>query len=203
MTWLALLPFLTLLATKTKANVDPNPDVDDPDDDDEDEEIRNPKALVKSLRDANARLARKNKKLEQRIQRLEGEGDSDEDDTEDEEEEDDPRLLKLENLFLKHVREMDDPIVDLETAFDLFIRKGFADAVKDDGEGIEEAVGRLVDRYPYLADVTVDDEPAPTTGSRNTGRTPRRPSPQAVTAAGNQALAKRFPALRSKVRRRG
>jgi hypothetical protein len=200
MVWeLLLLPFLTLL-TKTKADPDPGPDLDELDDeDDDDEQIRNPKALVKSLREANSRLARKLKKRDQRIQELEAHGDSD-DDEEEEDEDTDPRLLKLENAFLRAAIDMDDPITDLETAWTLATEKGFLDAVKDDGEGMPEALDKLVDRYPYLVDVA-DDEPAPRP-NRDTGRTPRRASPRASMAAGNAALAKRFPALRGKVRKR-
>lgn len=68
--------------------------------------------------------------------------------------------------------------------------------------GMPEALDRLVDRYPYLADVTEADEPPARSGSSNTGRTPRPPTPRVAAAAGQQALAKRFPALRTKIRRR-
>jgi hypothetical protein len=44
-------------------------DDDDGDDDDDDEEIRDPKAKIKSLTEANERLARKNSKMEKRHQR--------------------------------------------------------------------------------------------------------------------------------------
>lgn len=126
----------------------------------------------------------------------------DDDEDEDTSENTDPRLLKLENAFLCAAIDMDDPITDLETAWTLATTRGFLDAVQDDGTGMPEAIEKLVDRYPYLADVGDDDEPPPRTGPNNTGRTPSPPTSRVAAVAGQQALAERFPALRRKVRKR-
>jgi hypothetical protein len=156
----------------------------------DDEEIRDPKALIKSLREANARLAKKLDRKDQRIQELEGSEDA-------------IRSARLESAFIRAVFEYRDS-VDLEAAWDLATYKGFLDAVKveDDGKvdsnDVEAAIEKLVARYPYLiqdGDSSSDDaSPPPKT---------RQPKPIAGGrgAADRGALERRFPALRGRGRR--
>lgn len=210
--WLLLLPLLLL---KTGAEREEDEDDDSPDDEDEGEEnedkdplldddgkpIRDPKAMIKSLKEANRRLAKKLEKKDQRIKKLEDQDGSNGDG-------DRPssiRSARLESAFMRAVFEYRDSI-DLEAAWDLATLRGYLDGVKvaDDGTVVEEdmeaALEKLVDRYPYL--IRDDDEPA----SRDNGdalpktRQPR-PSRQSKTAVDRAALEKRYPALRGRGRR--
>jgi hypothetical protein len=191
--WL-LWPLLLLLLKDGEEGGDEEEDEreDDGEGEDEDEEIRDPKALIKSLREANARLAKKLEKKDQRIQELEArDGDG-------------IRSARLESAFIRAVFEYRDSI-DLEAAWDLASLKGYLDGVKVEDNGsvdsdeMEKALGKLVARYPYLID-DKGEEPA-----SDDGRTPpktRQPrqKQKAKTAVDRAALEKRFPALRSRRR---
>jgi hypothetical protein len=113
------------------------------------------------------------------------------------------RTARLELSFLRTAMEHDDPIADLETAWDLGTARGYFDTVKieDDGTvaGMDEALDRLLERYPYLIDSDDDEEPEPPVS---------RPSPRPIgqgrkagAAVGDASLEKRFPLLAK--RRRG
>jgi hypothetical protein len=108
------------------------------------------------------------------------------------------RSTRLELAFLKVAIEREEPIGDLDTAWDLANVRGFLDAVEieEDGaaSGMAEALDRIADRYPWLVDddaLPGDDDAPP---SRPGGRpvTPKRHR-GTETRAG---LEKRFPALR-------
>jgi uncharacterized protein YdcH (DUF465 family) len=191
--WPLLLPLLEAGdASNEGGDEDDAADDDDKQEQEEDEEIRDPGALIKSLRGANARLARKLEKKDQRIKELEGNGNA-------------LRSARLQSAFMRGVFEHRDSI-DLEAAWDLANYKGFLDAVKveDDGsvdpDGMTEALEKLVARYPYLI------QESESLASHNDGallktRQPR-PKPHAKTAVDHAALERRFPALRRAVRGR-
>ena len=96
----------------------------------------------------------------------------------------------------------EEPIADLEAAWDH--ARGFLELVKvnDSGEvsGMEEALDKLVGRYPYLLDDEEEDGSPPprSSGPRNSGRTPR---PKPPGDPGKSALQKRFPALKGETAR--
>jgi hypothetical protein len=77
------------------------------------------------------------------------------------------RDSRLESAFLRSMLTAATP-VDVESAWDLAVARGFFDAVKDDtGDGMDEALDALLDRYPWLAnDASADDgiPPLPKTG---------------------------------------
>jgi hypothetical protein len=169
---------------------------EDPDEDED--EIRDPKALIKSLREANGRLARKLEKRETRIKELEAREGKDEDGV---------RSAYLQSAFMRAVFEYRDSI-DLEAAWDLATLKGYLDGVKieDDGsvdsEAMNEALGKLVDRYPYLIDdsgeESASDGDAPPVKTRQP-----RPTQKAKQGVDRAALEKMYPALRRRRRRSG
>jgi hypothetical protein len=158
-------------------------------DDEGEEEIRDPKAKLESLKEANARLAKKAKKLEARVAELER-GTSNGGQA--------LRSAQLEAAFLRAVMASSDRVNDVETAFDLFQTKGFADLVKVDEDGTvsgaDEALVRLLERYPFFVD-EAEDEP------------PERPKPKPATRPvfrdkeapplpNRKSMEKRMPALR-------
>jgi hypothetical protein len=144
---------------------------------------------TRALSDEAARWRTKYREAEGRIRELEaGNGNGSEA----------LRRSRLETAFLRTAYDRDEPIADLETAWDLANAKGYLDPVKiaDDGtvQGMMEALNRLVGRYPYLADVAdVDDESDPPTNASGRPMNRRRPAPGVPTRAG---LQERFPALR-------
>jgi hypothetical protein len=146
---------------------------------DDDEVIRDPKAMIKSLRSANDRLAKK-------LERLSA-GES-------------LTASRVEAAFLRCVLERNEPI-DIETAFDLFIVRGFGDAVKvdDEGnvEGMQDAFGKLLRRYPWLAEdgaaPDAPERPSKISGRPIGGTKKRDPS---ATQMSQASLEKRFKALR-------
>jgi hypothetical protein len=175
-----LLPFLLLL------NDTPGEEPNGDDGNDDEEEIRDPKAKIHSLEEANARLSKKIKAKDARISELEA----------TEPAADELQAARIEAAFFRTLLVREEPIADIETAWDLASAKGYFDTVKiEDGNvaGMEEALDRLVERYPYLADEapiedSEDDTPKP--GGRPVG--PARKDSRATTAT----LRERFPALR-------
>jgi hypothetical protein len=111
---------------------------------------------------------------------------------------DDLRASRLEAAFLRAAYTREDPLVDMETAWDLFHMKGFADPVSitDSGEaeGMDEALDKLVSRYPYLADVPDTADPFPTTHSKQPALNKKRPIVTGISSAAS--LTQRLPALR-------
>jgi len=189
--WLLLL----LLEGGGDGEGDPPDDDDDTEDDtdeDEDEEIRDPKALVKSLRSANDRLAAKVAKRDERIRELEqGDGDAEA-----------LRSTRLELAFLRAAIEREEPITDLDTAWDLANVRGFLDAVEieEDGTapGMAEALDRIAGRYPWL----VNDDAEPPDDDTPPGKPSARPvnRQRQRGVEGRAGLEKRFPALRRRRR---
>jgi hypothetical protein len=190
--WLWLL-LLLLLEGGDAGNDDGAEEQDASDDgaeDQGDEEVRDPRALIKSLREANARLAKKLEKKDERITELEGSDGV-------------IRSARLESGFIRAVFGHRDSI-DLEAAWDLATMKGYLDGVhiQDDGtvdaEGMDSAIEKLVSRYPYL----IQESDSPSTDYTPLPRT-RQPRPNATdrNAVDRAALERRYPALRR--RRRG
>jgi hypothetical protein len=160
---------------------------------DDAEATKNPKARIKSLLEANARLVRKLKARDKRIQELEADGDGDGDQL---------RTARLEVAFLCTVMNSEDRIDDVETAWTLGTARGYFDPVKisDDGEveGMDEALGRLLERYPYLVGEDADDEEPPKT-SGPSGWQPLK-NREAAQASSEASMRQRFPALRRRRR---
>jgi hypothetical protein len=158
---------------------------DDGDQDEAGEDTRDPQARIKSLLAANDRLAKKNTKLQKALSDgSQGDGA-------------DLVAVRRENAFLRAVLERGETL-DMDTAWDLMNAKGFIDLMKvsDDGEvsGAEEAMQKLVDRYPWLldADGSATDEPTrmpPPSG----GRAKKKHD---TTAVRHADLKGRLPALR-------
>ncbi len=100
------------------------------------------------------------------------------------------RDARLEAAFLRSVLTA-GTLLDVESAWDLAAARGFFDAVKDDGSGMDKALEALVDRYPWLAeDAPADDpKPLPKTGGA-------KKKPDASPAVTQMTLRERFPALR-------
>jgi hypothetical protein len=95
-----------------------------------------------------------------------------------------------------------EPIADLDTAWTLGHARGYFDAVEigEDGvAGMDEALSKLLARYPYLADEPLtaadDDEPP----AKPSGR-PMNAKPATNPTAGNQSLMKSCPTLSRRVR---
>jgi hypothetical protein len=90
--------------------------------------------------------------------------------------------------------ERDEPISDLETAWDLGSIRGYFDPVKDDGEGMSDALDKLIDRYPYLRDYEASADNGDE-GPKHGQRPVRKRREQATT---DGTLAGRFPALKGR-----
>jgi len=110
------------------------------------------------------------------------------------------REARLETAFLRVVVERDDKL-DVETAWDLANVRGFVDPVKidDDGEavGMDEALDRVLDRYPWLADESLaDGADAETVAGRRTAPSPKRRSGTTEPHFSRDDLQKRMPALK-------
>jgi len=106
--------------------------------------------------------------------------------------------LRLENAFLRAAMAADAPL-DFDTAWDLLHVKGFVDTVKvgDDGkvdaDSMDDALAKLVDRYPWLVDAPPPPEPKvlPPRPGVGTGRKKDSGAGQSRTG-----LESRFPALK-------
>jgi len=202
--WLLLLRFLFLDTDPGGSDGDDDGDSGDDDGDgdgdpadtppDDAEATKNPKARIKSLLGANARLIKKLKERDQRIEELEaGTNDGV------------VQEARLAAAFWRHVYTSDVKLTDAETALELATNKGFFDTVSfaDDGavEGMAEACTRLTERYPYLVSEEDDEEPpAPTSLTSPSGRQPL--TRNKVTGASQVTTAKmkeRFPILKRRV----
>jgi hypothetical protein len=166
---------------------DPNDDDDEPDTDDDadaDEATRDPEAKIKALKEILDRKDRQAKKREERIKELEGQAGSAAD----------ANGLRMENAFLRAVMAQGETL-DTETTWALLQSQGFIDAVKDNGEGMDDALSKTVERYPWLADVSTipEDEPPthrPPRPGIGTGRRPPANAPHV-----DASIRERFPAL--------
>jgi hypothetical protein len=193
--WLALSRLLFLTTDSGGSDDDDaGDDGDGPGDGDPaggggDEEIRDPKAKIAALTEANGRLARRKKKLEARVSELER-GTSNGGEA--------LRSARLESAFLRAVMNSEQGITDTETAWDLLDARGFLDAVKigDDGqvEGMDEAVERLLSRYPWL----IEDEAEPPPERPTLPKSPRTPTrnKEVPSLTDRKTLEQRFSALR-------
>lgn len=156
-----------------------------PEDEEQDEDIRDPKAKRASMQDHIDRLHRRVEERDSRIKALEGSGDGQEG--------------QLENAFLRAVIAAGKPIA-LDDAWELARLRGFLDpvTVTDEGEvsGMDEALSRLFDRYPWLADA--DAQPAdPPPPLPKTGGAKRKTGEPGID---HSRLEQRFPALKGRGR---
>jgi hypothetical protein len=173
-----------------------DPPGDGDDDDDNAGATKNPKKRIASLLEANTRLHKKLKERDERIEELEAGTD-------------DGVLqeARLQAAFWRHCYTSDVKLTDAETAWELATNKGFFDTVSfsDDGEveGMDAALTRLLERYPYLVseeDEDEEDEPHPPISTPTSGRQPLARSKTAgVQQATTAKLRERFPALKRRV----
>jgi hypothetical protein len=112
-------------------------------------------------------------------------------------ESDELRSARLENHFLRTCISRDD-IEDLNSAWDLAEARGFLDSVKDDGEGMEEALSSLCDRYPWLLGDEDEEDGGDQPSRLPKTRHPSAPKSEQQRAANASHLKKRFPALRGR-----
>jgi len=107
----------------------------------------------------------------------------------------DANELRLENAFLRAAMAADEPL-NTEDAWDLLNAKGFIDAVKvgDDGKvsGMNDAIVKLVERYPWLADAAPVPEPKVLPPAIKGARK----RPDASAGQNRRGLESRFPALK-------
>jgi len=105
--------------------------------------------------------------------------------------------LRLENAFLRAAMAADAPL-DFDTAWDLLRVRGFVDAVKvgDDSKvvGMDDALAKLVERYPWLADAPPVPEPKVLPPRPGVGAGRKRP--HASPGQSRTGLESRFPALK-------
>ena len=168
-------------ADDSKDDADDKPDADD-------EPTRDPEKRITALEEQKARLIKKLDQKDARIKELEDAAPNN----------GDLRSARLELAFMKSAITTDPPPSDLNTAWDLLNVRGFLDALPDDGEGMDEAVSKLLGRYPWLSDEPPEDdggdmEPPPGPSGRRTNE-----KKNAAGTPDTSALAKRFPALRGR-----
>jgi hypothetical protein len=200
-----MLIFLFALLARLLLNTDGGSDEGDPGDGDGDsggngdssdgreggtppEEIRDPKAKAEALQDRVNRLHRRLKEKDDAIAKLTA-------DLEARPPGDHLRSALLEIAFLKHVMSHEQRIVDIPTAWELGTTKGYFDPVKDDGEGMDQALTKLLERYPYLVSEDGDEPSAsptlPSTRPMNSGR-------RSSAAHEDRTFQQRFPAMRGR-----
>jgi hypothetical protein len=196
------LKVLMLLHALETSPADDTPDdqpaeepVDEPDNepstDPEDyADVTDPKRKLAAMQNHINRLHRKVDKQDTYIARLEAMSESGTDEAVA------LRESRLEVTFLRSVIGRDD-VSDIESAWDLATARGFLDAVQvsdaGDVEGMDDAIVRLVHRYPWLADEPVtSDEPDPSRPSRTANPPKRR---RGTGEIGQESLKERFPAL--------
>lgn len=190
-----MLRFLQMLwllfAAEMLPDADPEEEDEDEEEDDE-EEQRDPQRKIIAQQSHLDRLHKKIRKQDIRIQELE-EGH-------------DPglsealRSSRVESAFLRAVIDRKESL-DVETTWDLANVRGFLDAVQVDAdgnvEGIDDALGRVLDRYPWLAEEPMDapeDDDADPSRPRRTARAPRKRS-DAAGKVQEGSLRQRLPAL--------
>lgn len=170
---------------------DDSDDVDDAPEPPTDEELKN-NPRIKELSRENGKWRIKLRKAEERIKDLE--------DTDDHVAA--VRTSKVEAAFWRSLVVGPHKIADHESALDLFTARGFADLVKigDDHEvsGMDDAIEKLVVRYPWLADdlPSDDDVEIPL---RRTAPPPRKKK-DGASPTSRKDLEKRMPALRRHAR---
>jgi len=155
---------------------------------------KDPAAKFAAMQDHIGRLHRRLDERDKRIRALEAQvdsgggggdgapaGDADE--------------LRLENAFLRSAMAADAPL-DLDTAWDLLRVRGFVDTVNvgDDGKvtGMDDALAKLVERYPWLADAPPVPEPKVLPPAIKGARK----RPDASAGQNRRGLESRFPALK-------
>jgi len=179
MTWILFLLHALLFETAPEGEEEETPPDPEDDEGEEDEEVRNPRLKAVSAEAKHWRLLYR--KAEAKIAELEAGGV----------EADALRAARLESAFLRTVLAAGQTI-DIETAWDLANARGFLDAVKDDGDGMEEAFARVLDRYPWLTDAPAVSEPGPTPPAIRGARKRQDPS----AGQSRTGLESRFPALK-------
>lgn len=187
--FLRMLMLLWHLEVMTDSDDKPEEESEDQEPEEE-EVIRNPRKYELSREAAAWR--KKFRDAEARVKELEAERNSDE-------------LVgalrssRMESAFLRSALQRGEAM-DVQTAWDLLHARGFADAVTvtDDGqvEGMDEAIGRVLDRYPWLAEPPPeesDDQP-----HQRTASPPRKRVDKAGQRVSEARLSQRFPALKGK-----
>src|SRR5262245_34764070 len=181
-----MLNLLKLLLLLRLAEIAPDDaDLDEDEEEEEEEPIRDPEKQALSREAGNWR--KKFRAAEARIKELE-EADSSEAFQE----------ARMENAFLRAVMERGGDL-DLDTAWDLLHVRGFVDTVTvsaDSVTGMDEALEKLLDRYPWLPDEVPetgeDDEPANGSKRTPTGAKRRKAGPAGPSQS---QLKERFPSL--------
>lgn len=103
--------------------------------------------------------------------------------------------LTLENAF---IRVGAGHIEDFDAAWKLMDRTGISITEQGDVKGLQEAIDKVIDRYPYVAkDGTADtDLNAALAGLQSSGGSVNRQRRPTNGQASHSVLAKKFPALR-------
>lgn len=148
-----------------------------------DEDIRDPRARLKAEQEKMKRLSGKLTRAEEELAEAQTA----------------LRESRVESAFHRAVISRAETI-DLETAWDLATIRGFMDTVQvsDAGEvaGIDEALTRLLDRYPWLREEPpAAAEPDPSRPMR-TAPPPKKRRDGAASQHSDASMKERFPALR-------
>jgi len=204
MAWLIaqlMMFYVTLL------HLNSTPDLDGDDDADEDEETepveldgklyKNPQAKIEALESEKTRHAINAKKARaerdaavEELEALKGASTAES-----------LASVRMESAFYKALFARDEKI-DADTTWDLLHTKSFADlvTVADDGNvsGMDAALDKLFDRYPWLLDgfVAVDDD-EDEEPKRRTAPPPKKRRDLAGQGQSQKQLAERFPSLKS------
>jgi len=156
---------------------------------------KDPAAKFHAMQDHIGRLHRRLDERDKHIRALEAEMDSGGGNGGDGTPSGDAHELRLENAFLRSAMAADAPL-DLDTAWDLLRVRGFVDTVNvgDDGKvtGMDDALAKLVERYPWLADAPTPPEPRPSPPAIKGARKRQDPS----AGLSRSGLESRFPALK-------
>jgi hypothetical protein len=183
------------------------PGDDDQDDDDNDteeddapepptdEELKN-NPRIKELSRENGKWRIKLRKAEERIEELEdGDGQASV-----------LRTSCVEAAFWRSLVVGPHKIADHESALDLFTARGFADLVKIDENlevsGMDDAIEKLVARYPWLADDDLPSDDDVDVPSRRTAPPPRKKMDTTQAKPSRKELEKRMPHLRKHAKAR-
>lgn len=181
-----------LLAAETVPDTDEPEEEEDDEEEEEEEQPRDQGRRIAAMQDHLDRLHKKIRRQTIRIQELEEGHDPGLSDA--------LRSSRVESAFLRAVLDRKEPL-DVETTWDLANVRGFLDAVQvdDDGkvDGIDVALSRCLDRYPWLAEEPLDapeDDEADTSLPRRTARGPKKRSDSAGKVQ-EGSLRKRLPAI--------
>jgi hypothetical protein len=183
---LHLLPILAALLLETAPdNVDE--DEHEGQHEDEEEEVRNPRIRELSAEAKKWRL--KYREAQAQLAEMEP--------ADDEGHVGGLQDARLEAAFLREVLSAGHSL-DVDTTWDLMRLRGFLDAVKVDDEGIvtgmDEALSKTVDRYPWLSDEPPEAEDRPPAAKPTVGTA--RKKKDSVPSVNDADLQRRMKALR-------